>query len=171
MSISQKQMEFRRPSATDGADVFRLIKACPPLDTNSMYCNLLQCTHFSNTSIAAVHDNNIVGFVSGYIIPDRPDTLFIWQVAVDESARGHGLASRMLKELLSRPVFNKLSYIETTITKSNDASWGLFDSLTKNLNTKINKSTMFDRDRHFSGNHDTEILARIGPFSLTNQTN
>ncbi|MDH5710906.1 MAG: diaminobutyrate acetyltransferase [Gammaproteobacteria bacterium] len=167
MSISQKQMEFRRPLATDGVDVSSLIKACPPLDTNSMYCNLLQCTHFSSTSIAAIHNHNIVGFISGYIIPDRPDTLFIWQVAVDESARGHGLASRMIKEILSRPSCSKLSYIETTITKSNIASWNLFESLANKLNTKIKKSTMFDRDRHFSGNHDTELLARIGPISLT----
>ncbi|MDA3870409.1 MAG: diaminobutyrate acetyltransferase, partial [Gammaproteobacteria bacterium] len=96
MSNPQKHIELRKPISTDGAAVHRLISQCPPLDTNSMYCNLLQCTHFADTSVAAVQENELVGFVSGYIVPQRADTLFVWQVAVGDKARGQGLAGRML---------------------------------------------------------------------------
>jgi len=168
MNISQPQISLRPPTPNDGASVFRLIARCPPLDTNSMYCNLLQCSHFASTSVAAVQSINseeeLVGFISAYLIPEREDTLFIWQVAVDESARGMGLAGKMLKQILDRPKCSKITHLETTITESNKASWALFESLTNKLETTLQKSVMFDRDNHLAGEHDTEFLARIGPL-------
>lgn len=168
MSISKIQPELRPPTRNDGASVFRLISQCPPLDTNSMYCNLLQCTHFADTSVTALrHDESreeLVGFISGYLIPERKDTLFIWQVAVSDQARGLGLASNMLKHILDRPQCSAVNYLETTITESNQASWALFESLAKKLESKLEKSIMFDCDKHLASEHDTEYLARLGPF-------
>jgi L-2,4-diaminobutyric acid acetyltransferase len=170
MSLSQTQTVLRPPNPNDGASVFRLIGRCPPLDTNSMYCNLLQCTHFAGTSVAAVQTVNtneeLVGFISAYQIPEREDTLFIWQVAVDERARGIGLAGNMLKHILDRPQCDRITYLETTITESNKASWSLFRSLAKKLQTTLDRSVMFDRNKHLAGEHDTEYLARIGPLKL-----
>lgn len=168
MSILPKQTKFRLPSASDGASVYRLISQCPPLDTNSMYCNLLQCTHFANTSVAAVPSDStgdeLLGFISGYIIPERSNTLFIWQVAVSEAARGMGLAGNMLKHILDREQCSQVNYLETTITESNQASWALFESLSKKLQTPLEKTIMFDCNEHLAGEHATEFLARLGPF-------
>lgn len=149
----------------DGAAAFRLISLCPPLDTNSLYCNLLQCTHFAETSVTAKKKDELVGFVSGYIIPKRPDTLFIWQVAVSDEARGQGLGSRMLKNILSRPQCSHITFLETTITESNRASWALFESMADKLCSQVNTSVMFDQDKHFDGGHESEVLVRIGPFN------
>jgi L-2,4-diaminobutyric acid acetyltransferase len=124
--------------------------------------------HFSDTSVAAVQSDStaeeMLGFISGYLIPERKNTLFIWQVAVSEAARGRGLALDMLQHILDRPQCSDVSYLETTITESNRASWALFESLSKKLHTTLEKSIMFDRDDHFAGDHDTEYLARLGPF-------
>lgn len=157
-------INLRAPAAEDGAAVYELIAQCPPLDTNSMYCNLLQCTHFSATSVAAELNDDIVGFISGYIQPDQPDTLFIWQVAVGEKARGQGLAGRMLRDILARTACDEVKFIETTITPDNRASWALFESLAKKLDAELNHSVMFDRQQHFAGQHETEMLVRIGPI-------
>ncbi|HEY8570284.1 diaminobutyrate acetyltransferase [Microbulbifer sp.] len=156
---------LRRPLSEDGAAVHRLIGNCPPLDTNSLYCNLLQASHFSATSVAAELDGELVGFISGYLVPERPDTLFIWQVAVAEQGRGLGLAGRMLREILARPACTQVRHLETTITPDNAASWALFRSLARRLDAKCADSVMFDRERHFNGQHDSEILLRIGPFA------
>ena len=51
--MSSTAFSLRRPVDTDGYALSQLIERCPPLDTNSVYCNLLQCTDFSATSIAA----------------------------------------------------------------------------------------------------------------------
>lgn len=160
---------LRAPSAEDGAAVYELIAQCPPLDTNSMYCNLLQSSHFSDTSVAAQLDEDIVGFISGYVLPKKADTLFIWQVAVGEKARGQGLASRMLRDILERQICQNVRYIETTITPDNRASWALFESLANKLGAELNRSVMFDRQQHFAGQHETEMLVRIGPFTLSPQ--
>lgn len=161
----KKEALLRRPVSEDGADVHRLISRCPPLDENSIYCNLLQVSHFADTSVAAEVDGELAGFVSGYLIPERPDTLFIWQVAVAEAGRGQGLAGRMIREILRRPACAQVRYLETTITPDNEASWALFRGLARKLDTQCAESVMFDRERHFRGRHDSEMLLRIGPFS------
>ncbi|MDT8403234.1 diaminobutyrate acetyltransferase [Sulfuriflexus sp.] len=157
-------IELRPPAPEDGISVFRLVEQCPPLDQNSVYCNLLQCTHFATTSVAAVMEDELVGFISGYRLPERPETLFIWQVAVGEKARGQGLATRMLQDILERADNADVAYIETTITESNKASWALFEKLAQKLDTGLTSSLLFDRQRHFDGKHDSEMLVRIGPF-------
>ncbi|MBY4677381.1 diaminobutyrate acetyltransferase [Marinobacterium arenosum] len=160
----QVSVQLRAPVSADGAAVHRLVAACPPLDGNSMYCNLLQCSHMAETSVAALSGDQLVGFISGYRLPERPDTLFIWQVAVGEQARGQGLASRMLHDILQRPQCQGVSYLETTITEANGASWALFERLARSLGAELNRSVLFDRQTHFDGEHATEMLVRIGPF-------
>jgi L-2,4-diaminobutyric acid acetyltransferase len=155
---------LRVPTREDGRAAHQLIGCCPPLDTNSMYCNLLQCSHFAETSVAAQMGGELVGFVSGYIIPGRDDTLFIWQVAVGEKARGRGLASRMLDHIAGRERCRDVSYLETTITEDNKASWALFTRFAERRGAELDSSVMFDEQLHFGGEHASEMLVRIGPF-------
>lgn len=152
------------PNSQDGYAVYRLIERCPPLDTNSSYCNLLQCSHFSDTSVVAKMADQVVGFISGYLKPGQPDTLFIWQVAVGNEARGNGLAKDMLLNLLDRDACAQVTHLETTVTADNAASWALFESLTRDLDTTLTRSVLFDSEQHFGGQHASELLARIGPF-------
>ena len=169
--IQNTAITLRLPKAEDAANLHRLIAECPPLDPNSLYCNLLHCTHFSATAIAAVrHDSqgqeHLVGFISGYIPPGQPDTLFVWQVAIAQEARGQRLAARMLDAILERPVCAAVRYIDTTITPGNQASWGLFESWARQHDAPTSSTLHFERDRHFAGHHDDEHLMRIGPFQM-----
>ncbi|MFT7299677.1 MAG: L-2,4-diaminobutyric acid acetyltransferase [Porticoccus sp.] len=156
---------LRLPELEDGMAVFRLIEDCPPLDINSSYCNLLQCSHFANTSVVAQMNGGVVGLISGYVIPERSDTLFVWQVAVARQARGLGLASHMLAHILARPQCSNICYLETSITQDNPASWALFKSLAKKLSADFQSSEWMDKKAHFSGQHESEALVRIGPFA------
>ncbi len=159
-----QQFTFYQPSRDDGWDVSRLISVSPPLDANSVYCNLLQCHHFASTSVAVRWQDELVGFVSGYLIPDKPETLFIWQVAVAEKARGHGVASQMIAHILNREICQTVRFIETTITQANQASWALFGRVAKRYAAPLCSEDLFAKDRHFSGQHDTELLVTIGPL-------
>lgn len=157
-------LDFRRPTADVGYLLNKLVEASPPLDPNSIYCNLLQCSHFADTAVAVFDGDSLVGFVSGYVIPNKPDTLFVWQVVIAEAARGKGLAKRMLKDLLSREACAEVRYIETTITPDNEASWALFRSLARDLDTTLDSEVFFESKTHFGGEHDDEHLLVIGPF-------
>ena len=165
--MNSEKIMFTKPSAVDGMAVNQLVASCPPLDTNSVYCNLLQASHFSDTSVAARFESGeMIGFVSGYVVPKQLDTLFVWQVAVSEKARGQGLAKRMVSSLLERSSCSGVRYLETSITASNEGSWALFRRLADQLDAPLEESVMFDKQDHFKGRHDTEYLVRIGPFPV-----
>ncbi len=164
---SHSTIQLTIPSAADGPHLHRLVARCKPLDENSIYCNLLHCSHFAGTSVAAWMDGQMVGFVSGYLIPDQADTYFLWQVAVDDAARGRGLAKRMIRHILDRPQTRVVRYLNTTITPDNEASWALFRSLAKDLDADWQSQLHFERDTHFGGAHADEQLMRIGPFQIS----
>ncbi len=160
-SLSRGKIALRKPRKTDGAAVWRLIAECKPLDENSMYCNLLQCDHFADTCILAEKDGEPVGWVSGYLVPDDPTTLFVWQVAVSAKARGAGLGRRLLEGLLSRAECAEVTQIQTTITEDNAASWALFTRFAERQGAELDHDTHFCRERHFDGAHDTERMVTI----------
>jgi len=151
---------LRKPLATDGAAIWELIKSCKPLDENSMYCNLVQADHFRDTCVVAELDGEIVGWISGHMIPAK-DELFIWQVAVSVKARGLGLGKLMLLELIERDACDGATHLKTTITEDNDASWGLFKSFARAIGGKLDDAPHFERDVHFDGQHDTEHMVTI----------
>jgi L-2,4-diaminobutyric acid acetyltransferase len=155
---------LRKPEATDAVRVSDLVASCPPLDQNSTYCNLLQCTDFSDTCVMAERDGEAVGWISGYRPPNEPATLFIWQVAVHKRARGLGLAGRMLLELLGRESRDGVSYLKTTITPDNGASRSLFRSFAARTGAPLRETAGFDAKEHFDGRHASERLITIGPL-------
>lgn len=157
-------IRFRPPQPADGPAIHALIASCPPLDANSLYCNLLQASHFGECCILAELSGQPVGWVSGYRLPADPLTLFVWQVAVDDRVRGQGLAGRMLAQLLRRPHLADIRQIQTTITPSNQASWSLFQRFAEQVGARIQNQRLFDRDTHFGGAHESEHLVTIGPL-------
>ena len=161
MTPDPKPITLRKPVDSDGAAVWALIKECRPLDVNSMYCNLIQCDHFAETCVVAESGDEVLGWISAYILPEEPDTLFVWQVAVSENARGCGLGGRMLKELLTRDACEGILQLKTTITKSNEASWALFSRFAERQGADLDSEAHFKRDEHFEGRSATEHMVTI----------
>lgn len=161
---TRTDITVRRPRADDGTEVNDLIGRCKPLDENSVYCNLLQCSHFADTSAVAEVDGEVQGFTSGYIVPGRQDRLFIWQVAVDPAARGKKLGKSMILDILRRPICRQVSELHTTITRDNKPSQAVFSSVAAALDTEAATNVLFDEEDHFDGQQSSEVLWRIGPF-------
>lgn len=158
---------LRKPTASDGRVVWELIANCPPLDTNSPYCNLLQCTHFADTCIVAEQDGRIRGWVSAYRPPAEPQTLFIWQVAIHPDARGCGVARALIRALLQREAAQDVRRLQATIIPDNRASWALFRSLAKCLNAPFTSREHFDSEKHFGRQHQSEHMITIGPWDTS----
>jgi len=152
--------DLRKPNVGDGAAIWELIRDCEPLDENSMYANLIQADHFRDTCVVAEIDGEIVGWISGHMIPSE-DAFFVWQVAVSPKARGLGLGKSMLVELIERDETEKATALKTTITEDNDASWGLFRSFARHIGGDLTDAPYFKQDTHFGGAHDTEHLVKI----------
>jgi L-2,4-diaminobutyric acid acetyltransferase len=157
--------ELRRPRLTDGVAVHRLILRCSPVDEESRYCNLLRCTHFADTCVVAERDGEIVGFVSAYVEPSQPDTLFVWRVVVAPEHRGQGLTAAMLGALLARETCRDITHLETSITPKNQTSWRSFHSAARQWGAKVFAQPWLDRERDFEGERESEFLLRIGPIA------
>ncbi|WP_306047219.1 diaminobutyrate acetyltransferase [Nioella sp. MMSF_3534] len=152
---------LREPAAEDGAEIWDLVRACKPLDENSMYCNLIQCDHFRDTCVVAELDGKVVGWVSAYVLPYDPETLFVWQVAVSETARGTGLGSLMLSSLLERPACADVHRLQTTITADNEPSWALFRKFAGHRDSKLDVQAHYTQALHFRDRHSTEHMVTI----------
>lgn len=159
-------IDLRPPRLSDGAAMWRLTRETGVLDLNSSYQYLLWCRDFSQTSVAAVTDKeeHLLGFITGFLRPDDSNTLMVWQVAVDDAARGHGLASRMLDYLVETTGAQTL---ETTVTDDNTASKRLFASLAERHGADHDVTPLFTSDIYPDDN-DTEYLHRIGPLVQNN---
>ncbi|PIC76702.1 diaminobutyrate acetyltransferase [Sporosarcina sp. P19] len=155
---------FRIPTVEDGKFIWQLIKDTKILDLNSSYSYLLWADQFSDTSIVVEDHGKLVGFISGFIQPKAQDTLFIWQVAVDESVRGKRLASRMLHTILQSDACRNIRYLETTVTPSNIPSTNLFKGLARDLGTECTITDGYTKDQFPGCGHESEKLFRIGPF-------
>lgn len=156
-----RQPVLRKPTSEDGAAIWALVRQCKPLDENSMYCNLIQCDHFRDTCVVAELDGEIIGWVSAYVLPHDPETLFVWQVAVSPVARGMGLGINMLKHLYGRDACDDVERLQTTITSDNDASWALFRRFAKAQGGHLDDEPYFTEDDHFDGHHATENMVTI----------
>ncbi|MCC5876436.1 MAG: diaminobutyrate acetyltransferase [Candidatus Sumerlaeia bacterium] len=161
-------IRYREPVPQDGAPIHSLIDTCKPLDLNSLYCYLLVATHFAATSVVAEDNEGIGGCISAYILPSKPDTVFVWQVAVHPRMRGKGLAGKMLHEIIERKACGKVRFMETTVSPSNTASKRLFASFARSLGTEITEQTFFTAEHFGKEQHEDEVLHRIGPFTPPN---
>jgi L-2,4-diaminobutyric acid acetyltransferase len=155
------------PTKADGAALWRIARDSHKLDVNSPYADLMWCHDFADSSVVARVDGRAVGFVIAYRKPSAPDAALVWQVAVDASQRGKGLAGALLDELFTKLVAKGVRYLETTITPDNDASIRLFGSFAKRWNAALEKVELFsvaDFPDDDEGAHEPEDLYRIGPL-------
>ena len=81
-----------------------------------------------------------------------------------ESARGCGLAGRMLTGLLRRDECAGIVRVKTTITPGNEGSFALFRSFASRVEAQFSETDGFDAAAHFDRNHDSERLITIGPL-------
>jgi L-2,4-diaminobutyric acid acetyltransferase len=150
-----------RPSAQDGAAIWRIARDSGKLDLNSSYAYLLWCHDFADTSAVARVGDDVVGFVIGYRRPASPDIVVVWQIAVAAGQRGKGTAAALLDALVRR---TGATHVETTVTPDNDASNALFRSAADRWGAQMRVAGEFAA-REFPDEHETEVLYRIGPIA------
>jgi len=165
LSKQVSPLAIRKPKIKDGPSIYDLVTRSEPLDVNSRYLYLLQCSHFANTCAVAESDGSVQAFISAYVLPDQPDRLFVWQVAVDASLRGQGVAGRLVAHLLARPHLAAIRYVEATVNPSNNASRNLFASMARKHNCEMTESMLFEAGLFGADAHESEILLHVGPVN------
>lgn len=166
-AVDAAGVTIAEPDCSDGPQLWRLARDSGVLDVNSSYAYLLWCRDFAGTSAVAKMDGTVVGFVTGFLRPEAPDTVMIWQVAVDVGQRGRNLAGRMLHAIVDRLSPRGVCWMHTTVSPSNEASIRLFTALARDRGTEIERRELFapeDFPTEEPGGHEAEDLYVIGPF-------
>lgn len=166
-SVDAIGVTIAEPDSTDGPQLWRLARDSGVLDMNSSYAYLLWCREFASTSAVARTEGAVVGFVTGFRRPEAPDTVMIWQVAVDPGQRGRNVGGRMLNAIVDRLSPRGVRWMHTTISPGNEASIRLFTALARDRGTEIERRELFapeDFPAEEPGDHEAEDLYVIGPF-------
>jgi L-2,4-diaminobutyric acid acetyltransferase len=156
-------VRFSKPTVEDGAAMWELVNEST-LDQNSAYKYIMMCEFFAETCVVAKEDDQVVGFVTAFIPPERQDVVFVWQIGVHSSQRGKGLASKLLDELVQRDGCQEVKYVEATVTPSNSASQALFRRLARSYDTECKVSECFSEDLFPEAGHEEELTFRVGPI-------
>lgn len=168
LTDTRPALHIRRPAADDGAAVWNLVREAGGLDVNSAYAYILLCDRFAGTCAVAETGGRLAGFVSAFLQPDRPDTLFVWQIAVHPSARGRGIGASLLGALLRRPACAGVRRVEATVSPDNAASQALFRRFAQRLGAPLERLSGqgYAAGLFPAGTaHEDEWLFRIGPMS------
>jgi L-2,4-diaminobutyric acid acetyltransferase len=168
-TIHSTAVTFRTVALEDARQIAKLVSESDVLDSNSLYCYLLLCRDFSDTCLVACRGQTIVGFVTAYRPPPRPDHLFVWQIGTAESVRRQGLGRRLLRALISLSACQGVRFLEATVTPSNAASRGLFESFARELAVPCCVTQGLTTEMFGDGDHEPEDLFRLGPLPAASQ--
>ena len=158
---------IRQPAPDDGALLWHIARDAGGLDLNPPYAYMMMCRNFTDTCAIAEVAGQPAGFVLAHRIPARPDTVFIWQVAVLAQYRGLGIAKRMLVDVVERA---GTQVLEATVTPSNATSAAVFAAFAKDRNAKLTVRPGFTAEDFPQGQiHEAEDLYVISPLTNSNQ--
>ncbi len=154
---------IKKVAQGDIKEVYKLLTDNRPyVGLNSRYTYFLLAKDFSETCLVALDSGKVVGFASGYIPPSRPDTLFSWEVVVQQDYRGNGLQKNLL---LNQIKLAGARFFEATVNPSNEVSKKNFFELAKLLKADCASSVLFTEEDFGNDGHEAEVLLRIGPIS------
>ncbi|MFJ6694986.1 diaminobutyrate acetyltransferase [Streptomyces sp. NPDC091272] len=161
---SKQAAEFRAPVPEDGPAVWELVENTDGLDSNSVYYYTLWFRDFTNGSLVATVDDELVGFLTGYRRPDEPDTYFVWQTAVNPRHGIPFLGVKLFQAAADEQVAKGVRYVEATVSAQNKAIIMVLKQFAKKHSANIETRVLFPHSL-FPDSHHDEVLYRIGPLA------
>jgi L-2,4-diaminobutyric acid acetyltransferase len=155
---------IRKANVHDGKRIWRLVSESGKLDVNSPYCYIMLTEYFKDTCLVAEKGGEAVGFVSAFLQPAKPESLFVWQIAVAETHRGQGVADSLLSALVAGEGCRHVRFVEATVSPDNMPSRRLFEKLARKLGAPLAASEGFAASLFPGEAHENERLIRIGPI-------
>lgn len=100
--FSITDVNFRSPSYDDAKSIFEIAKRQCGLSANSEEFYHLAASHFFGTCVLGELKNDLYGFLLGYERPNRPGSIFVWQMLVVEGQPSREVFFKLLEQLILR---------------------------------------------------------------------
>lgn len=118
-----------------------------------------------NTTRVVHHEGEVAAFISGYIRPDAPDTLMIWQQVISPAFRGTGLGIELLQAVADPLIRNSaIQFVEATVSAVPSPPARTLEKLGASHGAPLNSTELFPSSMFPDPEHDPEILVRVGPI-------
>lgn len=159
---ARDKVVFRRPVPADALAVWHLVNESDQLDNNSEYYYMIWFRDFARTSAVAELDGEVIGFLSGYRRPDRPDTYFVWQEAVKPRHGIPFLGVKLFDHAVQEQLLDGVRYVEASVSEANTPIVMVLKRFAKRWGVPVETSVLFSA-KDFGEGHHEETLYRIGP--------
>lgn len=119
METNPQHPTIRRASAEDAPAIYRLVKECAAVDSNSLYMYAMWLKEFDGYNLVVENEGQIVAFVTAFSKPSQPERLFVWQLVARPRHGVPNLGVRLMSRLVDKARGQGMNAIEATISKQN----------------------------------------------------
>ncbi len=123
------QFDIRQPDEKEFIQVYAFVSHCPPLERYFEHFYKIMLRYFRNTCFMVKYQEQVVGFVLGFISQTQEATYFLWQIGVDPLLQGTGLGKILLQEVEKGIKRQGANRIEVTVDPENAPSRQLFEKM------------------------------------------
>jgi L-2,4-diaminobutyric acid acetyltransferase len=152
---------LRAPLPEDGARIAALAEDFVSRKARNIPETLVGRGAFRETSVLAELAGKLLGWVSAYILPYDPQTLFIWAVEVVKSEQNPGLSSLMLGYLMRQEPRAGLTRVQTVISCDEDRPWALFRQFARWQHSRLDIQPYFTQALTPHKRHENDNLVTI----------
>lgn len=161
--VLASDITYRHPRADDAQAMWSLLlkinRESGGLDVYARSNYERLCRDLPQTCMIAEHAGSIVGFATGFIMPDKNNEkgLFLWQTGVHPAYAGKGIGSRVETLLID---LHNPDYLKFTVEASNGAANATALKKAKYMNATYEKPGAISSDI-LGNNHEAEVIYRV----------
>lgn len=162
MELAGTEHHIRRASPEDAPAIYRLVKECEAVDSNSLYMYAMWLKEFADYNLVVEKQGQVVAFVTAFSKPSQPDCLFIWQLVARPRHGIPHLGVRMMSRLVDKARARGMKAIEATISKQNRAVLGVIRKIARLNDATLSESLYLSSDwLSVDDDHDDEHLVTL----------
>jgi L-2,4-diaminobutyric acid acetyltransferase len=152
---------LRTPETKDKGRVTAPVGTALPRDTRGISGTVVGQDAFHETSVLAEMNGELLGRITGYLLPYDPETLFIWHIEVSDAAPGTALSMRMLRHLLQQKSCAGVTRVQTVISSDDEAPWLQFRQFAGKQNTSMDIQPYYTQALEPHKRHENDNLVTI----------
>lgn len=160
------ELQPQTPVDEDAVSMWSLVKSTPEIDHNSAYCYMIWCRDFGSTTRVIRSAGEVVAFITGYVRPEAPNTLMIWQQVISPTYRGTGLGIKLL-HAVADPLIESanIRFVEATVSAVPSPPARTLEKLGASYCAPATSTELYSSNMFPEPGHAPEILVRVGPIS------